>query len=90
MEIQAFLNHIRGQAGYEGQIEYIQHIAPRRAVYGTLDKPLDLKLQEVLDSRGFSRLYAHQARAVNLAARVKTSSWLPSAPAARALSTTSP
>jgi len=66
MEIQAFLNHIRGQAGYESQIEHIEHIAPRRAAYGKLDEPLDLKLQEVLDMHGLSRLYAHQAKAVNL------------------------
>lgn len=66
MEIQAFLNHIRGQAGYENQIEHIEHISPRRAVYGKLEEPLDLKLQEVLDSHGLSRLYSHQAKAVNL------------------------
>ncbi len=66
MEIQAFLNHIRGQAGYESQIEHIEHIAPRRAAYGKLDEPLDLKLQEVLDMHGLSRLYGHQAKAVNL------------------------
>ncbi len=65
MEIQAFLNYIRGQAGYENQIEHIEHIAPRRAAYGKLDEPLDLKLQEILDIHGLSKLYVHQARAVN-------------------------
>jgi DEAD/DEAH box helicase domain-containing protein len=66
MEIQSFLNHIRGQTGYEGQIEHIEHIQPRRAVYGQLDAPLDLRLQEVLDTHGLSRFYSHQAKAVNL------------------------
>jgi DEAD/DEAH box helicase domain-containing protein len=66
MEIQSFLNQIRGQVGYEGQIEHIELIAPRRPVYGQLDAPLDLRLQEVLDTHGLSRFYAHQAKAINL------------------------
>jgi DEAD/DEAH box helicase domain-containing protein len=71
MEIQSFLNQIRGQAGYEGQIEHIEHIAPRRAVYGQLDAPLDLRLQEILDTHGLSRFYSHQAKAINLIRRGK-------------------
>jgi DEAD/DEAH box helicase domain-containing protein len=65
MEIQSFLNYIRGQAGYENQIEHIEHITPRRPVYGQLDEPLDLKLQEILDTHGLSRFYTHQAKAIN-------------------------
>jgi DEAD/DEAH box helicase domain-containing protein len=65
MEIQAFLNHIRSKTGYEDQIAHIEHIAPRRPVYGKLDEPLSPALQDALDAHGFSRLYAHQAQAVN-------------------------
>jgi DEAD/DEAH box helicase domain-containing protein len=65
MEIQAFLNHIRSQSTYENQIAHIEHIAPRRSVYGKLDEPLVPALQDCLDAHGFSRLYSHQALAVN-------------------------
>ena len=65
MEIQSFLNHIRNQAGYENQIEHIEHIAPRRAVYGQLDEPLNLKLQEILETHGLSRFYAHLSAGTN-------------------------
>src|SRR4030042_505842 len=65
MEIQAFLNHIRSRTGYENQIAHIEHIAPRRPSYGKLDEPLDPALQDCLDTHGFSRLYSHQALAVN-------------------------
>jgi DEAD/DEAH box helicase domain-containing protein len=66
MEIQAFLNHIRSRTGYENQIAHIEHIAPRRPVYGKLDEPLAPALQDCLDGHGLSRLYAHQAKAVDL------------------------
>jgi DEAD/DEAH box helicase domain-containing protein len=65
MEIQAFLNHIRSLKTYDNQIAHIEHIAPRRAAYAKLDEPLDSALQDCLDAHGFSRLYAHQAAAVN-------------------------
>jgi len=65
MEIQAFLNHLRSQSAYDNQIAHIEHIAPRRASYGKLDEPLNGVLQDTLDEHGFSRLYSHQAEAVN-------------------------
>ncbi len=65
MEIQAFLNHIRSLKNYENQIAHIEHISPRRPIYGKLDEPLFPALQECLDAHGFSRLYSHQALAVN-------------------------
>src|SRR4030042_3220 len=65
MEIQAFLNHIRSLKNYENQIAHIEHISPRRAAYGKLNEPLAPALQDCLDAHGFSRLYSHQAVAVN-------------------------
>jgi DEAD/DEAH box helicase domain-containing protein len=67
MEIQAFLNHLRSQTGYEDQIAHIEHIAPRRASYGKLDEPLAVELQDCLDGHGLSRLYGHQVEAINAA-----------------------
>ena len=65
MEIQAFLNHIRSLKNYQDQIAHIEHISPRRASYGKLNEPLHPALQDCLDTHGFSRLYSHQALAVN-------------------------
>jgi DEAD/DEAH box helicase domain-containing protein len=65
MEIQAFLNHIRSLRGYDNQIAHIEHIAPRRAAYGRVDEPLAPPLRDCLETAGLSRLYSHQAEAVN-------------------------
>jgi DEAD/DEAH box helicase domain-containing protein len=65
MEIQAFLNHLRGLKNYQDQIAHIEHIAPRRPAYGKLDEPLEPALQDCLDAHDLSRLYSHQAAAVN-------------------------
>ncbi len=65
MEIQAFLNHLRSQPGYDNQIAHIEHIAPRRASHGKLDEPLAPPLQDCLEAHGLWPLYSHQAAAVN-------------------------
>jgi DEAD/DEAH box helicase domain-containing protein len=65
MEIQAFLNHLRSQKGYDNQIAHIEHISPRRASYGELDEPLAPPLRSCLEENGLWPLYAHQAEAVN-------------------------
>ncbi len=65
MEIQAFLNQIRSNPGYQDQIAHIEHIAPRHASYGALDTPLEPALQDCLEAHGLWPLYAHQAAAVN-------------------------
>ena len=65
MEIQAFLNHLRGLKGYQDQITHIEHINPRRPAYGKLDEPLEPALQAALDEHNLARLYSHQAAAIN-------------------------
>jgi DEAD/DEAH box helicase domain-containing protein len=67
MEIQAFLNYLRSQTGYDNQIAHIEHIAPRRATYGDLDEPLAPALRDCLEAQGLWPLYSHQAAAVNYA-----------------------
>ena len=71
MEITAFLNHIRSQPSYDGQIAHIEHIPPRRADYAELDEPLEPELQNILDEHGLSHLYSHQVKAVNAVRRGK-------------------
>jgi DEAD/DEAH box helicase domain-containing protein len=60
-----FLTRLKRQTFYDGQICY-SHIIPRRAArYGELDRPLDSRLQSTLELHRMSRLYSHQAQAIN-------------------------
>ncbi len=65
MDTLAFLNHLRAQPGYAGQIAHIEHIPSRQATCAELDEPLPPELQGCLGKRGLLPLYTHQAEAVN-------------------------
>ena len=54
------------QTGRKGDhFAHLKTLPERPAVYGDLDRPLPGKLQRVLEDRGISRLYSHQAEAIN-------------------------
>jgi len=59
------LKHISSDKDYRNQIVYIRQIATRRARYGDLNPPLSNPIQNVLQNSGITRLYSHQAEAVN-------------------------
>ena len=63
----ALLSRFKRHPDYKGQIVHVEEIAARTAQYGTLDAPLPPALTDALQSQGVSRLYAHQAHAVDLA-----------------------
>ncbi|MFC2011813.1 DEAD/DEAH box helicase [Chloroflexota bacterium] len=65
MDTATFIQYLQSQPTYNGQIIHIEHIAPRDAKSAELDEPLAASLQERLDKKGLSILYAHQAEAVN-------------------------
>jgi DEAD/DEAH box helicase domain-containing protein len=65
MDIQAFIDQLRGNATYDGQIAHVEHLPARRASYGQLDEPLAPELQACLEAHGLGRLYSHQAAAIN-------------------------
>jgi DEAD/DEAH box helicase domain-containing protein len=71
MDNTAFLNHLKSQPLYDGQIAHIERIASREASYAELDEPLAAELQACLDEHGLSSLYSHQAQAVNMVHRGK-------------------
>lgn len=71
MDTSAFLHRIVSQSTYGNQVSHIEHIPPREARYGKLDRPLDKRLQSALVENGLSHLYAHQAEAFNLARKGK-------------------
>ncbi len=71
MNTSVFLQHLTTQPAYNGQIVHTEHIPPRDASYGELDKPLIKELQDCLNRQGLLPLYTHQAAAVNKARQGK-------------------
>jgi len=71
MDTSAFLSHLTSQPTYDDQIVHIEHIPPRSARYAELDEPLEASLQDCLTEHGLTRLYTHQATAVNQAQQGK-------------------
>ncbi len=69
MNPSAFLQYLMAQPNYSRQIAHIEHIPPRQAKYGDLDKALTAALQYRLKAHGLLPLYTHQAEAVNIARR---------------------
>jgi DEAD/DEAH box helicase domain-containing protein len=66
MSVSTFLPRLKKLPAYRDQIVHVEHIAPREAAYGELDKPLHPRLQESLEANNLFPLYSHQAKAVNL------------------------
>src|SRR5881296_4309358 len=64
MDIRAFLEELKRQPGYDGQVVYERFIPPRTARYAELNPPLPPALQESLRAQGIARLYSHQVEAV--------------------------
>ena len=67
MDTAAFLQHLTTQSEYKDQIVHVEHILPRCAEFGELERPLIKKLHECLDDNAVWPLYSHQAQAVNAA-----------------------
>jgi DEAD/DEAH box helicase domain-containing protein len=49
------------------ELVHLERLPARPASYGDLESPLPDALRQVLDAMGISRLYSHQARAIDLA-----------------------
>ncbi len=65
MNSREFVEHLKGLSFYRGQIVHLEHIPSRKARYGRLRRPLPKPLQKALKEIGASRLYTHQAQAIN-------------------------
>jgi DEAD/DEAH box helicase domain-containing protein len=63
----AFLDNLRRQRDYAGQLVYAQTMPARRARYGRLRHRLSGPVMAALRSAGAEQLYTHQAEAVNAA-----------------------
>jgi len=64
MDVRAFLEELKRQPGYDGQVVYERFVPPRTARYAELNPPLPPVLQESLRAQGIARLYSHQVEAV--------------------------
>jgi DEAD/DEAH box helicase domain-containing protein len=67
MDFEGYLHDLRRAEFYKGQIAHVEHIPARSARYGALERPLAPMLERQLETLGLSRLYGHQAEAVNAA-----------------------
>jgi len=65
VETTAFLDHVRQQAWYDGQIVHVEHLGRQRARYGRLQQPLTRPLDEALRRAGLKDFYSHQAAGIN-------------------------
>ncbi len=69
MDAPAFLQYLTSLPGYSDQIVHVEHISPRKAIAGQLDRELPVALHDRLSKRGLLPLYRHQAKAINHARR---------------------
>jgi DEAD/DEAH box helicase domain-containing protein len=67
MDVDAFLDRLRASENYAGQMVHVERIPGRDPVFGTLDSPLEPRLETALRREGVERYYSHQADAINAA-----------------------
>jgi DEAD/DEAH box helicase domain-containing protein len=65
MDTAAFVKQIQKLPGYRGQVVHVERLKARRARYGSLDQSLPPALQGALRAIGASRVFSHQAQAIN-------------------------
>ncbi|MGH2349103.1 MAG: DEAD/DEAH box helicase [bacterium] len=65
MNVREILQSLKTRPGYAGQLVHQRYIPPRKARYGVLRPPLPAVLQQALAAQGISRLYSHQAAAID-------------------------
>jgi len=67
MNVAQFIDHIRTDPDYRGQIVHVQPIPPRPAVFGVLPQRLPRPLENALRHLGIEQLYTHQTQAIEAA-----------------------
>ena len=65
MDTSAFLDHLRSLPSYQDQIVHQEHISPRQAQHGQLEKSLQPSLHTALAALHLFPLYSHQVAAVD-------------------------
>ncbi len=67
MSLSDFVRALRDQPEWRARIAHTERIGPRAAVWAAPALPLPQPLRDALAAQGITRLYSHQARAVDLA-----------------------
>ncbi len=69
MDFGAFLDGQRGRPDYREQIVHARFLPGRTVRFGALDRPLHTELEQRLEKQGITRLYTHQAAAIDASRR---------------------
>lgn len=69
MDVRTFIDEIRQDPEYRGQIRWLSELPAREARYAELEVELHPIVQRILGDLGIERLYVHQARAVEATLR---------------------
>jgi DEAD/DEAH box helicase domain-containing protein len=64
IDFEEFINYIKTQDYYRGQISHIQHIPAEKAQFDKLQRPLNKRLERWLETNNI-KLWSHQAAAIN-------------------------
>jgi DEAD/DEAH box helicase domain-containing protein len=67
MNVAQFIDHIRTDFEYRGQIAHIEQIPPRPPAFGALQRSLPRPLENALHHFGIQQLYTHQTQAIDAA-----------------------
>ncbi|REJ69276.1 MAG: DUF1998 domain-containing protein [Planctomycetota bacterium] len=60
MDVAAFLDSLRSQSRYGGQIEHVEVLPQREGTFASPTRPLPDPLRALLAARGIEQLYSHQ------------------------------
>ncbi len=69
MDLKRFIEELRADDDYRGQIRWVREIPAREARYADLDAELHRMVIEILEDLGIERFYEHQARAIEATLR---------------------
>jgi DEAD/DEAH box helicase domain-containing protein len=67
MDVGSFLERIRRQPFYEGQLVHVEVLPPREGRFAEPSAPLPAALRELLQQHGVTRLYSHQVESLEAA-----------------------
>jgi DEAD/DEAH box helicase domain-containing protein len=65
MDARRFLKELTSGQYYQDQIAFVNHIPSKTAEYGEVSPPLSPVIERLLADKGISKLYSHQAAAIN-------------------------
>ena len=71
MNIDQMVDQLKNNRGFMANVTHWEEIQPKEASYGPFPDSLSPELIRVLADKGISRLYSHQAKAIELAGRGK-------------------